>query len=128
MKNENFADYNYKGEERFFPMENGDVVWIYFNPDAVSGAQWVENIITEDLMQEALNMYSLMDLEKEEYVDEVFHYIECECREYLIDWWDEDFESYVEAMEKPKGNFVEGATSKTLEWLINYFSCMVDII
>ena len=120
MKNDKFADYNYKGEERFFPMKNGDILWVYFNEQET---QWVVNVIDENILKKAMENIYFGDLEKQECIDEIFDFIQSSCRQYCVDWWDDEFENYVKAMEKEKRCciFIEGKTEKTLNRLILYF-------
>ena len=72
------ADLEFLNQDRFFlNLDNGFVEWMYYNPDSVSGGQFVINIFGVDDIKDALS--GTMDAE------DAFDYIGGSCDQYLAD-------------------------------------------
>lgn len=72
------ADLEFLNQDRFFlNLDNGFVEWMYYNPDSVSGGQFVINIFGIDDITDALA--GTMD------VEDAFDYIGGSCDQYLAD-------------------------------------------
>ena len=72
------ADLEFLNQDRFFlNLDNGFVEWMYYNPDSVSGGQFVINIFGIDDITDALA--GTMDAE------DAFDYIGGSCDQYLAD-------------------------------------------
>ena len=69
----------------YYP-EEATVYQLYYNPDAEAGGQFVENVLNYYDIEEAGKLYS--DAES------FFDNLEGECKQYLIDLGDDDFEAY----------------------------------
>ena len=72
------AELDFLNQDRFFvDLDNGFVEWMYYNPDSVSGGQFVINIFGADDITDAL--LGTMD------ADDAFDYIGSSCDQYLAD-------------------------------------------
>ena len=69
-----------KNEDKFFVDLNvGYIDWLYYNPDATSGGQFVLNRFTQELFEEAIVLCPKDSIEK------IFEYVEENCIQYLAD-------------------------------------------
>lgn len=59
----------------FLDLDDDVIEWVYYNPDAASGGQFVVNIFNQELLEEAVD--DAMDVEA------IFEYIEDNCSRYL---------------------------------------------
>lgn len=71
-------EHEFLNQDRFFlDLDNGVVEWMYYNPDSVSGGQFVVNLFSVDDITDALA--ETMDVEN------AFDYIGSACKQYLVD-------------------------------------------
>lgn len=74
----------YKQDRFYVDLQNDEIVWLYHNPDAFSGDQFVRNRFGIDLLKEAIEKCPIgPDSGYEAYP--VYDYIESNCRQYLSD-------------------------------------------
>ena len=72
------AELDFLNQDRFYlDLNNGVVEWMYYNPDSVSGGQFVVNFFSGDDIKDAL--VDTMD------ADDAFDYIRSICKRYLVD-------------------------------------------
>jgi len=72
------TELDFLNQDRFFlDLDNGVVEWMYYNPDSVSGGQFVVNLFSIDDITDALA--ETMDVES------AFDYIGSTCKQYLVD-------------------------------------------
>ncbi len=100
--------------EDHFCGDDGCIHWIYFNPDAFSGAQFVEMTFDKDLLQEALDVNGGADIADSE---DVYAYLEGNSEPVLYDEGQDGYED-IEFMYDHADRI--GGTEKTLEWIIAY--------
>ena len=104
-------------EDRFFG-DDGYVHWIYYNPDACSGGQFVEMTIDKELLDMAVDVNSDGNGDYCD-ADDVWAFLEGNCSIMLYDKNDDDFEDvksmYIHAKKV-------GTTEETLDWLIDYLA------
>lgn len=68
------------GEDKFFVnLNTGYIEWMYYNPDAVSGGQFVLTQFKQDDLCEAVQHYPRGPIGK------IFEYVEENCKQYLAD-------------------------------------------
>lgn len=104
----------YKQDRFYLHLDSGDVIWMYHNPDAVSGDQFVTNVFDKELLDEALKARGIgpeTDFEP----SAVFDYVGCECRQYSSDVGMEAYDSDKEIFESEP--YAIGMTNGTLEKL-----------
>ena len=109
----------YKQDRFYLHLDTDEVIWMYHNPDAVSGDQFVTNIFDKELLDEALKAREIgpeTDFEP----TAVFDYIGSECRQYCSDVDTVAYESDKEIFESEP--FAIGMTNTTLENLQLMFS------
>ena len=74
----------YKQDRFYVDLRNDEIIWMYHNPDAFSGDQFVRNRFGVDLLNEAIEKCPIgPDSGFEAYP--VYDYIESNCRQYLSD-------------------------------------------
>lgn len=74
----------YKQDRFYVDLQNDEIVWLYHNPDAFSGDQFVRNRFGIDFLKEAIEKCPIgPDSGYEAYP--VYDYIESNCRQYLSD-------------------------------------------
>jgi len=74
----------YKQDRFYVNLETDEITWLYHNPDAFSGDQFVRNCFGTDLLKEAIEKCPIgPDSGFEAYP--VYEYIESNCRQYLSD-------------------------------------------
>ena len=74
----------YKQDRFYVDLQNDEIIWLYHNPDAFSGDQFVRNRFGIDLLKEAIEKCPIgPDSGYEAYP--VYDYIESNCRQYLSD-------------------------------------------
>ena len=74
----------YKQDRFYVDLQNDEIIWLYHNPDAFSGDQFVRNRFGIDLLKEAIEKCPIgPDSGYEAYP--VYDYIESSCRQYLSD-------------------------------------------
>lgn len=71
-------------QDRFYKLGSGHFLWMYHNPDANSGDQFVKNHIPIELLKEAI--------EGQEDPVDIFGWIGSECRQYCSDVGDPYFD------------------------------------
>lgn len=105
-------------QDRFFAeLDRDEVLWIYHNPDAVSGDQFVTNVFDSGLLEEVL------DGEKEYRTETlggeiIFDILEDECSQYLTDRGDPLYDIVREKFEStPDAVGCSAATAETLTLL-----------
>lgn len=64
-------------QDRFYKLGSEHFLWMYHNPDAVSGDQFVKNHFNVDLLKKAI--------ECQENPVDIFGWIGSECRQYCSD-------------------------------------------
>ena len=100
----------------YFYADDGCVHWIYRNSDAFSGEQFVELLISKELLDEAIDANSD---ENGNYSDaeDVWNYLEGNCPQFLYDKGESGFDDikdmYLHAQKVL-------CTEDTLDWLISY--------
>lgn len=86
-------------QDRFFVnLQTDEIVWMYHNPDAVSGDQFVTNRFSVDLLQKAIRECPASPESGFE-AQPVFDYIAENCRQYLSDVGMEAYEYDKETFE-----------------------------
>lgn len=112
-------------QDRFYPDLSGDeVVWMYHNPYAVSGDQFVSNHFDMELMEKAITESGFSpDNQHDVYL--VYDYIVDQCRQYLSDVGTEVYEYDKELFESEP--FAEGMTVDTLNRLKLLFRARDEI-
>ena len=105
-------------EDRFYVNLNQDnISWIYHNPDAISGDQFVTNIFDMDLLKDALKKYPPSP-ENDFGPGTAFDYIAENCRQYCTDIGDYAYEGVKEQFENtPDGIGCTNGTVETIELL-----------
>lgn len=74
----------YKEDRFYVNLETDEIIWLYHNPDAFSGDQFVRNCFDSGLLKEAIEKCPIgPDSGFEAYP--VFDYIESNCRQYCSD-------------------------------------------
>lgn len=112
-------------EDRFFiNLETEEIVWMYHNPDAVSGDQFVSNIFGKNLFYEALDNVPVIPDDKFG-ADKVFDYIQSSCREYLSDCDSHEYDFDKAIFESEP--FDTGTGIETLEKLRLAFAAKEEI-
>lgn len=112
-------------QDRFYPdLPRDEVVWMYHNPDAVSGDQFVSNHFDLELMEEAISE-SGFNPDKEKDVYPVYDYIVDQCRQYLSDVGCEAYDYDKEIFESEP--FAEGMTVDTLNKIRLLFRAKEEI-
>ncbi len=99
----------YKEDRIFVDAESDLIMWLYYNPDATSGGQFVCNSFGRKLLDEA---YSLHPYD----ADSIFEYIGACCKQTLIDIGDSQFK-YWDAVYRT----VPFATTTTYETVMRIF-------
>lgn len=67
-------------EHKFFvDLDKGTMEWMYYNPDAISGGQYVVNEFTLHHFMDAILVYPKGPIEK------IFEHVEGNCKQYLAD-------------------------------------------
>ena len=94
-------------QDRFF-LDGETILWMYHNPDAVSGDQFVSNWFGLDLLKEASHDPST-----------AFEYIAENCRQYLTDVGEEAYEQDKKVFYGEP--FAIGMTDETLKKLLRHF-------
>ena len=108
----------YKQDRFYVNLESDEIVWMYHNPDAFSGDQFVSNHFDIDLLKEAIEKCPIgPDSGFEAYP--VFEYIESNCRQYSSDVGMEAY-GYDIAMFQSKP-FSIAQTQSTLNRLTDIF-------
>ena len=102
-------------QDRFYVnLDQDEILWMYHNPDAVSGDQFVSNRFGVELLREAIRECPIgPDSGFEAYP--VYDYIEEHCRQYLTDVGDFVYESDKATFESEP--FAIGQGHSTLEQL-----------
>lgn len=93
--------------DKFFKTDSG-FTYVYYNPDATAGGQFVYNEISYGLIWDAL----VDDINS----DNFFDYIQSHCKQYLVDLGDSDFHDSVMNFVNNKAAF-EGCTEDTMHLL-----------
>ena len=92
----------------YLDLDNDRIEWMYYNPDSVSGGQFVTNVFDRDLLEEALE--GMVDAE------DAFDYIGTNCRQYLADKGTDFYGEAWKRMETAEP-FAIGCTLTTLDEL-----------
>lgn len=95
-------------QDRFYYLGRGYILWMYHNPDANSGDQFVSNYFGTDLLMNAVRGH-------DNQVD-VFSWIGSECKQYCSDIGAEDYEWCKEQFESDP--FAIGCTWQTLTTIL----------
>ena len=100
----------YRDLEKFYVREDQELVtWVYYNPDSASNGQYVINDIDFDL---------IIDAESTSFsVDEFFHYIGANCRQYFSDKGTRAFKTEDRDHRKKKAAYI-GVNGDTMMGLI----------
>lgn len=97
-------------QDRFYVnLEQDCVIWMYHNPDANSGDQFVSNIFDMDLLNEALTEKASPEYE----IEDVYDFIGSECRQYCTDVGDYAYDIAKEKFESEPDSI--GMTYQTVE-------------
>ena len=100
-------------QDRFYlDLENDKIEWMYYNPDSVSGGQFVTNVFGRALLEKALD--ESLDAE------DAFDYIGSNCRQHLADRGTEFFNEAWSRMESEEA-FAIGCGFTTLDQLRQIF-------
>ena len=107
---------SYEGDHFYVNKAEGRVQWLYYNPDSVSGGQFVSCYFGRRLLKEAIDEYiekpEMLPSSDENRAFEVFQYIEGQASTFLADVGGTGFDAYAEQfMELPDA---EGMTIATL--------------
>ena len=106
-------------QDRFYVnLESDEIIWLYHNPDAFSGDQFVRNCFDIDLLKEAIEKCPIgPDSGFEAYP--VYDYIEANCRQYLSDVGEAAYgDDIIMFQSKP---FSIAMTQSTLDRLTDIF-------
>lgn len=104
----------YKQDRFYLRLDQGEVIWMYHNPDAVSGDQFVTNIFDRKLFEEALKTFP-PSAENDFGPSDAFDLISAECRQYCTDV---DDYAYGVARERFESEpFAIGISNSTVEML-----------
>lgn len=109
----------YKQDRFYIRLDQCEAIWMYHNPDAVSGDQFVTNIFDKELLDEALKTKEI-DPETDFKPTDVFDYIGSKCRQYCTDIGDYDYD--VAKKEFESEPFAIGLTNDTIEKIRRMFS------
>lgn len=105
-----------------FYADNGVVIWIYYNPQAVSGGQFVVNCFDRAIFENSINYF--VDDETGEFDPVlVMSDVEENCRQELCDVGTDDYDWAKEKFES-KPNAV-GINRETVIWIYRYLGCGV---
>ena len=109
----------YKQDRFFMDLQSDRIIWMYHNPDAVSGNQFVSNTFDLELLKEAIEKKPIgADTGFEPYC--VFDYIAENCRQYLSDVGMEAYNADKERFESTPISV--GMTHSTLDRLTLMFA------
>lgn len=104
----------YKQDRFFVDLQSDRIIWMYHNPDAVSGDQFVSNVFDSDLLKEAVEKNPIGAATGFEPYG-VFDYIAENCRQYLSDVGMESYNADKERFESTPISI--GMTHTTLDML-----------
>lgn len=102
----------YKQDRFYIRLDTEEIIWMYHNPDAISGDQFVTNIFDMDLLNEALGKKGIGPDTDFEPTD-VFDFIGGECRQYCTDYGDYSYDIAKEKFESEPDAI--GLTNGTVE-------------
>ena len=106
-------------QDRFYMnLEQNEAIWMYHNPDANSGNQFVSNIFDKELLEEALKTCPPSP-ENDFGPSDAFDFIGSECRQYCTDPEDYAFEIAKEKFEGEPDAI--GCSNTTVETIQLYF-------
>ena len=107
----------YKQDRFYMNLEQDCVIWMYHNPDAVSGDQFVSNIFDKELLEEALEKHPPTP-ETDFGPSDAFDYIATMCRQYCTDIGDYAYDVAKEKFEsEPDAVGCDNTTVETLTLL-----------
>lgn len=92
----------YEQDRFYMDLQTDTILWIYHNPDAISGDQFVCNYFDTNLLHKVMAEYALrcfQERKKELSFNYIFEYIEEECDQYLHDIGDSSYEHIKELFE-----------------------------
>jgi len=96
-------------DDLFYVRESqGNVQWLYYNPDSNAGGQYVDSII---------DCYQILEAAKHEDPRDFFYCLGEECKQWLIDVGTDDFEAYDRQFNEDPYSF-KGADADTRARLI----------
>ena len=102
-----------------FYADNGIVIWIYYNPQAVSGGQFVVNYFDKEVFEEAIAFF--VDESGEGDAVLIMSDVEENCRQELCDIGTDDYE-WAKAKYESKPNAI-GINPETVIWIYRYLGC-----
>ena len=98
-------------DDLFYVRENqGNVQWIYYNPDSNAGGQYVDSVF---------NCYHILDAAQHEDPADFFDYLGMVCKTWLIDIGTDDFEEY-DRQHKEDPYSLKSADADTMARLIAF--------
>ena len=108
----------YKQDRFYVNLERDEIVWMYHNPDAISGDQFVSNHFDIDLLEKAIRECDLF-IEKGHDMMPIFHYIGDQCRQFLSDVGTLEYDYDKEIFESEP--FAIGMSQSTIDKLMGLF-------